>query len=143
MLGGSYSLTVPKQLTQGYSHGPYQTHFSCRRKAALRAAALASISPTLDLGNGFTLVAYNAAVLAIDTPTTGKLAVYNATLSVLDGELNDLQAAERALNTFSESMLSGTGLRYGKDSSEYEKGGGGRKSERKRPVSKKEGPIPK
>ena len=143
MAGGSYSLIVPKQLTKGYSHGPYQTHFSCRRKSRSAAAALASISPTLDLGNGFTLAAYNAAILAIDTPTTGKLAVYNATLSQLDRELNDLQAAERALNTFSEFMLSGTGLRYGKDSSEYEQGGGVRKSEWKRPVSKKKGPIPK
>lgn len=102
-------------------------------KATQRASALASISPTLDLGNGLTLAAYNA---AINAPTTGKLAVYNATLSQLDGQLNDLQAAEKSLNTLSESMLAGTGVKFGKDSDEYEQAGGVRKSERKKAAKK-------
>lgn len=105
-------------------------------KATQRASALASISPTLDLGNGLTLAAYNAAIAAINAPTTGKLAVYNATLSQLDGQLNDLQAAEKSLNTLSESMLAGTGVKFGKDSDEYEQAGGVRKSERKKAAKK-------
>lgn len=104
--------------------------------ATTRASALSSISPTLDLGNGLTLAAYNAAIDAIAHPTTGKLAVYNATLSTLDAQLNDLQAAEKSLNTLSESMLAGVGVKFGKDSNEYEKAGGVRKSERKKPVKK-------
>jgi hypothetical protein len=103
-------------------------------KAATRAAALSSISPTLDLGNGLTLAAYNAAIAKINTPTTGQLAVYNASLSSLDAQLNNLQASETSLNTMSESMLAGVGVKYGKDSNEYEEAGGTRKSERAAPT---------
>jgi hypothetical protein len=86
-------------------------------KAVTRAAALASISPTLDLGNG-------------------KLAVYNATLSSLDAQLSDLEAAEKSLNTMSDSMLAGTGVKFGKDSDQYEQAGGVRTSARKKPAKK-------
>ena len=106
-------------------------------KATTRAAALASISPTLDLGNGATLAAYQTAIAAIAAPDTGKLAVYNAALSTLDAQLNDLQAAETALNILSERMLSAVGVKYGKDSNEYEQAGGTRSSERAAPVKKK------
>lgn len=105
-------------------------------KAALRAAALASISPTLDLGNGATLTAYTAAIKAITEPVTGKLAVYNATLSLADAQMNDLLATEKSLNALGEIMLTGVGFKYGKDSNEYEKAGGVRTSERKAPVRK-------
>ena len=105
-------------------------------KAVTRAAALASISPTLDLGNGLTLAAYNAAIAAINAPNTGKLAVYNATLSSLDAQLSDLEAAEKALNTMSDSMLAGTGVKFGKDSDQYEQAGGVRTSARKKPANK-------
>jgi hypothetical protein len=105
-------------------------------KAALRAAALASISPTLDLGNGLTLVAYNAAIQGIAAPTTGKLSIYNATLSLADAQLNDLLTAEKTLSTLSETMLLAVAVKYGKDSNEYEKAGGKRTSERKAPVRK-------
>jgi hypothetical protein len=87
-------------------------------KAVTRAAALASISPTLDLGNGLTLAAYNAAIAAINAPTTGKLAVY------------------KSLNTMSDSMLAGTGVKFGKDSDQYEQAGGVRTSARKKPAKK-------
>lgn len=99
-------------------------------KATTRAAGLASISPTLDLGNGKTLAAYQAAIADIAAPDTGKLAVYNAALSTLDGLLNELQAAEKELNTLSDTMLAAVGVKYGKDSSEYEMAGGTRTSER-------------
>lgn len=106
-------------------------------KAVARATALAAISPTLDLGNGATLAAYSSAIKAINDPVTGKLAVYNATLSLADAQLNDLLVAEKQLNTFSETMLVGVGFKFGKDSNEYERAGGVRSSERKAPVRKK------
>lgn len=112
-------------------------------KATLRAEALASISPTLDLGNGLTLVAYKTTIKAISDPDTGRLATYNTALSSLDGQLNDLAAAEKALNTLTESMLAGVAVKFGKDSNEYEKAGGVRKSERKKPVRKQKGLVPK
>src|ERR1035437_159082 len=106
-------------------------------KATTRAAALSSISPALDLGNGLTLAAYNTAIADIAASNTGKLALYNAALSTVDGQLNDLQAAEKALNTLGETILTGVGVKYGKDSNEYEKAGGVRTSERKKPVRTK------
>lgn len=109
---------------------------SAAEKATVRAAGLASISPTLDLGNGITLVAYNTAIDGITKAVTGKLAVYNATLSLADQQLNELLAAEKALNVLSETMLMAVGVKYGKDSNEYEKAGGVRTSERKAPVRK-------
>ncbi len=109
-------------------------------KATTRAAALTSISPTLDLGNGVTLAAYQAAIAAIAAPETGKLAVYNAALSTLDGLLNALEADEKALNTLSEKMLAAVGVKYGKDSDEYEQAGGTRSSERAKPTKKKKTP---
>jgi hypothetical protein len=105
-------------------------------KAVTRAAALSSISPTLDLGNGSTLAAYNAAIAVINAPITGKLAVYNATLSSLDTQLNDLELAEKNLNNLSQAMLIGVGAKYGMDSNQYESAGGVRKSERKKAVKK-------
>jgi len=105
-------------------------------KAVTRAAALSSISTTLDLGNGLTLAAYNAAIANINDPKTGKLTLYNAALSALDAQLTDLTAAEKTLNTMSEAMLAGTGVKYGFDSDQYEQAGGVRKSDRKRPVKK-------
>lgn len=105
-------------------------------KAASRAAGMASISATLDLGNGLTLAAYNTAIEAISKPGTGKLAAYNAALAVTDQLLNELEAAEKSLGKLSETMLLAVAVKYGKDSSEYEKAGGVRTSERKTPVRK-------
>ncbi len=109
-------------------------------KATTRAAALASISSTLDLGNGLTLAAYKAAIAGINDPTTGKLTVYNGALSSLDAQLTDLNAAEKSLNALSQSMLTGVGVKFGFDSDQYEQAGGVRKSDRKKPVKKAKQP---
>jgi hypothetical protein len=53
-------------------------------------------------------------------------------LSSLDGDLNKLEAAEDALNDLSERMLAGVGVKFTRDSDEYEEAGGVRKSDRKR-----------
>ena len=101
-------------------------------KAETRAASLASIDPALDLGNGLTLAAYQA---AIET-THEKLASYNTKLSDADEALNVFQAEEKELAGLSERMLGAVATKYGKDSDEYEKAGGTKKSERKRPTRK-------
>ena len=100
--------------------------------AITRAASLASISPTLDLGGDMTLVAYQAAVADAES----KLDQYNTKLSEVDDCLNALVAQEKAVADWSERMLAGVASKFGKDSSEYEKAGGVRKSERKTPVRK-------
>ena len=104
--------------------------------AETRIAALASIDENLDLGNGMTLAAYAAKKSTVDTLNEG----YNTDLSVLDGKLNDLKGAETELDDLSGRMLAAVGVKYGKNSSEYEKAGGTRTSERKRPVRKPKTP---
>ena len=101
-------------------------------KAETRVPSLKSIDPLLDLGNGKTLPLYLAAIAA----TKLLLEQYNTKLSELDGLLNGLTASEDGLDALSEEMLSGVGSKFGFDSTEYEKAGGTRKSERKQPKRK-------
>jgi len=97
-----------------------------------RLANLKSISPTLDLGNGLTVAAYDAAVNAFRQ----KLEDYNIALSIVDEKYNLVQAGEKDLRDLSERMLAGVAVKFGKNSHEYEKAGGVRKSERKKPTKK-------
>ncbi|HEX9783868.1 MAG TPA: hypothetical protein VGA56_14190 [Opitutaceae bacterium] len=62
----------------------------------------------------------------------GQLLQEAARLAQLYADANDLDAAERALRDASERMLAAVGVRFGKDSNEYEMAGGVRKSERRR-----------
>ena len=101
-------------------------------RANARAAGLRSIG-ALDFGNGLTSASYEQAI----ADAQAKLDDYNQTLSSLDEKANNLAAAEKTLQDFSERFLAGVAARFGKDSSEYEKAGGVRKSERKRPASRK------
>lgn len=101
-------------------------------QAMKRLAGLEAISPTLNLGNGLTVASYSAAVSAAIT----KLDAYNTLLSNADSAQNDLAAQEKTLRQLSERMLEAVGAVYGHDSNEYEKAGGKRKSDRKRPVRK-------
>ncbi len=103
-------------------------------KAQTRLASLSSIDPALDLGSGLTLAAYRAAI----QDAQAKLETYNNLLSQADEALNRLRAAEADLRSLSERMLAGVAVKFGKDSNEYEMGGGVRKSEIKRPVRKKQ-----
>lgn len=101
-------------------------------KAQTRATNLLSIDPLLDLGSGLTLTAYQATIGALQA----KLDRYNNLLSEIDALNNDVTAGEKQLAALSERMLEGVGVKFGKDSNEYEKAGGVRKSERKKPVRK-------
>lgn len=124
----------------GVLRGTTEPHIMARRKrtstsaafAQSRANSLGSIDPNLDLGNGMTLAAYALAIKG----TADKNDAYNTELSKLDGLLNDLEAGEAALDDLSTRMLAAVGVKYGKDSSEYEKAGGTRTSERKPPTRK-------
>jgi hypothetical protein len=98
--------------------------------AVTRLAGLKSISPTLDLGNGLTVAVYEASIDNLRE----KLDTYNTTLSIVDSQRNSVQEAEKQLRDLSERMLTGVAAKHGKDSNEYEKAGGVRKSERKKPV---------
>jgi hypothetical protein len=97
-------------------------------KAQKRCAALKSIDPALDLGGGLTCAAFDAAIQA----ALGRLEAYNTALSQVDAALNELQATEKGLAGLSERFLAAVKGRYGGDSTEYEKAGGTRRSERRR-----------
>lgn len=97
-------------------------------KAQSRQAALLSVSAKLDFGNGLTSAAFDK--LLNETRAAQK--AYNTQLSQLDQSYNEFQRLEKALADMSERMLTGIATQYGKDSNEYEKAGGTRKSERRR-----------
>ena len=61
---------------------------------------------------------------------------YNTKLSEIDGLLNEVQAEEAVLDELSTRMLAAVGVKYGKDSDEYEQAGGTRTSDRKSPARK-------
>uniref|UniRef100_UPI004056C122 hypothetical protein n=1 Tax=Candidatus Electronema sp. TaxID=2698783 RepID=UPI004056C122 len=90
-----------------------------------RAANLKAIDPALDLGNDLTLAAFNAEIAA----TQNLLDTYNAKLAKADAAGNDFKAGEKQLRAQSARMLAGVGVKYGKDSNEYEMAGGTRASE--------------
>lgn len=101
-------------------------------KAGTRAAGLRSIGAQ-DFGNGLTSTTFEEAV----ADTRAKLDDYNQTLSLVDEKANLLADAEKKLSDFSERVLAGVAAKYGKNSNEYEKVGGTRKADRKRPAARK------
>jgi hypothetical protein len=100
-------------------------------KAEERVKKLGAINSTLEVG-GLTLPAYQGQVDAART----LLDRYNALLTEADLLADQFDNAETGLKDWSERMLAGVGVKYGKDSPEYEAAGGVRKSERKKPVRK-------
>lgn len=115
--------------------------FKLRESAELTAATkrmtgLTAIDPTakLDLGNGHTMQSYQEHI----TTTQTHLDNYNEALKKLDALKNKLDASEKLLSKKSSAMPTGVGLKFTKDSDEYEQCGGVRESERKR-----RGPKPK
>ena len=101
--------------------------------AKVRLASVKSIDPNLDLGNGITVAKYETKT----DETDSSLETYNTTLSLLDEQKNTFEVNEKDLNDYNERFLLGVGSKFGKDSMEYEKAGGTRKSERKKPSKAK------
>ena len=101
-------------------------------KARRRFSGIATLGTGLDLGSGLTTVAYKSAI----NTTEVALDSYNQLLSQADGAHATFLKLEKDLANISERMLAGIGTKYGFDSIEYEKGGGTRKSEKKKPVKK-------
>ncbi len=96
--------------------------------ANTRLAGVKSIDAKLDLGNGLSVAEYHAAIEAVRVA----LEAYNTVLSLVDEKQNDVIAKEKRLRDLHERILMGVAARHGKDSIEYEKAGGTRKSERKK-----------
>lgn len=99
-----------------------------------RLAGMAAIDPALDLDNGLSVQAFQEATDRL----AAAIAAYNGLLSELDGQLNAIQQQEKALVELSSRLLRRVAADFGLDSNEYERVGGTRASERKKP-----GPKPK
>jgi len=96
--------------------------------AQQRAANLKAIDPNLDLGNDLTVENYENQI----TASQQLLDSYNAQLARADAAGNDFRSDEKNLRSLSARMLAAVGVKYGKDSNEYEMAGGTRSSEIKR-----------
>ena len=90
----------------------------------------------LDLGAELTLAGYKKWI----DETEDELEKYNASLSVADNNQYSFEMKEKGLKDFHERMLLGIAAKFGKDSIEYEKAGGTRKSDRKK-SSKTKAPV--
>lgn len=101
-------------------------------KAKVRLDGIQAIDVNLDLGTGLSTKGYTQKIVTLQQ----KISIYNTTLSDADELKSQIAAAEKDLSNYSEQILLGVAARFGKDSYEYEKAGGVRKSERKRPIRK-------
>jgi hypothetical protein len=100
--------------------------------AEKRLLGLKSIDPVLDMGDGLSVVGLQTAHDALKS----NLDKYNMLLTQADEKLNEIVKGERGLGELCDRLLSGVGAKFGKDSNQYEKAGGTRKSERKKPQKK-------
>lgn len=96
------------------------------QKAERRLAAIRSINHNLDLGDNLTAESYNNLIKA----TRQSIASYNTLLSKVDEASNQIVELEKSLSAFSENMLMGVAVKYGKDSNEYEMAGGTKRRKR-------------
>ena len=102
-------------------------------KAKVRMSGMKSIDPTLDLGNGMSIAAYEAAIQAAEH----RIETYNMAISNIGQLQNSVAEAEMLLSDLSERMLSTVAGRYGKKSDQYEMAGGTKRTTRRRVVKRK------
>lgn len=104
--------------------------------ARTRLAGLKSINENLDLGEDVKLSVYESKINGTNT----SLGNYNSSLSVADANQDIFEADEKDLKDYHERILLAVAVKYGKDSLEYQKAGGTRKSERRKPKRDKNPP---
>ncbi|MCC5622307.1 hypothetical protein [Nostoc sp. CHAB 5715] len=99
-------------------------------KAELRSSGLKSIVPSIKFDDDNNIEKLIASIEQLRT----KLDAYNTALSVIDSSQSEIEEMEKNLSSLSEKMLMAVAIKYGKDSREYEMGGGVRNSERIRKI---------
>jgi uncharacterized protein YukE len=95
--------------------------------AQSRMAALKTIDPSLDLGNGVSVAAFSRKI----EETRQTLEDYNDSLSAVDQTTNTLQDLEKSLADLSTRLLSGIATLYGRSSSQYKMVNGSRRPRRR------------
>lgn len=101
------------------------------QRAAARAAGMNTIDAALDLGGGVTLPSFRAKIAS----ALAQQAAYNEHLAQADDARTLHDVAEKEVRDYSERMLAAVAGRFGRDSNEYQKAGGRRKSDRRRSVA--------
>ncbi len=99
-------------------------------KAQNRLSGMQAIDAMLDLGPTLSAPQYSQHINDLRDLVNR----YNTLLSNVDQLQSEIDVGERFLADYTEHMLAGVVTKYGKDSPEYEKAGGVRKSKRKRPI---------
>jgi hypothetical protein len=99
-------------------------------KAQRRLTGVQSINEMLILGQDLSTLNYSQHIATL----RDKLNAYNKAISDINALRSEVDDAERFLAQYSEQMLMGIGGVFGKDSHEYEKAGGVRTRDRKRPT---------
>ncbi|MGB3789777.1 MAG: hypothetical protein WA949_17325 [Phormidesmis sp.] len=97
--------------------------------AEKRLAGMKIVNPKLSFGEGISVPDLEKQIVAFRE----KLATYNQQLSQVDEIYDDVINAERDIYKLSSNLLAGVGIKYGKDSSEYETVRGARLRRRRRP----------
>ena len=105
-------------------------------KAKKRWLSINSISQSFEVGKDVNIFNYEANIKKTDEAQNE----YNEMLRLADEKSNILDKYEAELKDWNERMLDGVASMFGKDSNEYEKAGGVRKSDRKK-HARKEKPI--
>lgn len=101
-------------------------------QAIQRVAGLKAINENLDLGNDLSVEGYQVLIGELKNTVDS----YNTLLAQADTLQNSIQLKEKLLRDYSERILLGVAARYGKDSDEYEKAGGTKKSKRRKAIRK-------
>lgn len=100
-------------------------------KAELRISGLKAVDPAMDFGDSRSLVEMSVQMKRL----RDRLESYNRALAEVDSSKKDIDELEKGLADLIDRMLIGVAFKYGKDSREYEKAGGMRKSDRIRKSS--------
>ena len=98
----------------------------------IRLAKVKSVEPDFKANDDVSVAKLEAAL----SEAQSVLDDYNQTLASLDGKNNQYNLQIKKINNLSELLLDAVGLKYGKDSDQYEMAGGTRKSERRKPKPK-------
>jgi hypothetical protein len=106
-------------------------------KAKRRSLSIGSISTTFKVSDDVTFDKYEQVIVEADKAQND----YNEQLRLADEKSNILDDSLSKLKDWNERMLEGVGSVYGKNSNEYEKAGGVRKTDRKRRSRKEKKPI--
>ena len=96
--------------------------------AEKRLAGMKVVNAELSFGDGISVPDLETKIINFRTT----LAAYNQKLSEVDDIYEDVLDTEQDLYKLSSKLLSGVGLKYGRDSSEYETVGGSRLGKRRR-----------